>query len=207
MSVGGWNLRGVRSVGPRRPRPRTTFDPQRARPSHDGQGRNITWSCPQNRPTLMRAKCLAPTISSGGAAFQCPWCTPTRVGDMDKVASEGLNFVGTYGNSRPISTRDRPSGGAAAGDQDMEKLLCVDDDAAELRGTTVRLPHQLARRTMRQIRLSGRHMRISPGQLHGPRPVLGVHAGTRNRCRATEADFSGLMTGTSAHAAGCTEWE
>ena len=126
---------------------------------------------------------------------------------MDKVASEGLNFVGTYGNSRPISTRDRPSGGAAAGDQDMEKLLCVDDDAAELRGTTVRLPHQLARRTMRQIRLSGRHMRISPGQLHGPRPVLGMHAGTRNRCRATEADFSGLMTGTSAHAAGCTEWE
>ena len=55
----------------------------------------------------------------------------------------------------------------------MERLLCVDDDAAELRGTTMRLPHQLARRTMRRVRLSGRHMRISPGQLHGPRPVLG----------------------------------
>jgi len=87
----------------RRPRPRTTSDPRREFRTIAG-GRDVTWSFPQDRPTLMRTKCLDPTISSGGAAFQCPWCTPTRVGDMDKVASEGLNFVGTYGNSWTIST-------------------------------------------------------------------------------------------------------
>ena len=87
----------------RRPRSRTTSDPHRAFRTIAG-GRDVTWSFPQDRPTLMRTKCLEPTISSGGAAFQCPWCTPTRVGDMDKVASEGLNFVGTYGNSWTIST-------------------------------------------------------------------------------------------------------
>ena len=39
-----------------------------------------------------------------------------------------------------ISTRDRPTGTTTAGSKDVEKLLCVDHQAAELHGKTTRFP-------------------------------------------------------------------
>ena len=47
-----------------------------------------TSSCPPIRPTLLRTKRLDPHHPRASAAFQRPWCTPTRVGDMDTGPSK-----------------------------------------------------------------------------------------------------------------------
>jgi len=85
---------------------------------------------------------------------------------MDKVAIEGLNFVGNrWELVDDLDLRLPIPRHGGTGDQVMEMLLCIDDDAAELRGTTVRLPTNWLVGRMRRVRLSRRHMRISPGQL------------------------------------------